>query len=216
MKNQYNTIGINAMYETVKHFGLISEDEFGNKSYTKEGIQFASLIMDTINEVKDTYKFDYSINVEAVPGERCAVVLCEKDNRLYPNDNNYSIYANQWIPLTEKCTLDEKIKLGSILDKKCGGGQITHINCDGKMNKDQAWDLLNYIAKKGVIYFAFNDRISTCQNKHGYYGDICPTCNEPTIDTYQRIVGYLVPSNSYSKERKKEFSQRYWYNLNES
>ncbi|MFA7689360.1 MAG: anaerobic ribonucleoside-triphosphate reductase, partial [Bacilli bacterium] len=203
IKNQYNTIGINALYETIRHFNFIEEDEFENKSYTQDGIKFASKIMDTINEVKDSYKFDYSINVEAVPAERCAVVLCDKDNRLYPNNNNDFIYANQWIPLTEKCTLDEKIKLGSILDKKCGGGQILHANVDGQFaNTNQAWELLNYIASKGVIYFAFNNKISTCKNKHGYYSDICPHCGEPTIDTYQRIVGYLVPSSSYSKERQ--------------
>ncbi len=217
IKNQYNTIGINAMYETIRHFGLITEDEFGNKSYTQDGIEFASKIMDAINEVKDSYKFDYSINVEAVPAERCAVILCEKDNQLFPNKNGDFIYANQWIPLTEKCTLDEKIKLGSILDKKCGGGQILHANIDGQFaNKEQAWELLNYIASNGVIYFAFNNKIATCKNKHGYYGDTCPNCGEPTIDTYQRIVGYLVASNSYSKERKEEFSKRYWYNLNEN
>lgn len=216
IENQYNTIGINAMYEAIKYFGLIREDEFGNKYYSDEGVEFASRIMDTINEVKDSYSFNYSINVEAVPGERCAVVLCEKDNKLFPNDNDYFIYANQWIPLTEQCTLDEKIRLGSVLDKKCGGGQILHVNVDGQLQKEQAWKLLNYIASKGVIYFAFNNKISTCMNKHGYYGDICPHCNEPTVDTYQRIVGYLVPSSSYSRERKKEFSQRYWYDLNDN
>lgn len=217
MKNQYNTIGINAMYETIRHYGLIKTDEFGNKSYTDEGIAFASKIMDTINEVKDSYSFDYSINIEAVPAERCAIILCEKDNILYPNDNKDFIYANQWIPLIEKCTLNEKIRLGSILDKKCGGGQILHVNIDGKFtDKNQAWELLNYIASKGVIYFAFNNKISTCKNKHGYYGDICPKCGCPTIDTYQRVVGYLTPSSSYGSKRKKEFLQRYWYNLNDN
>ena len=29
------------------------------------------------------------------------------------------------------CTIQEKVKLGSILDKKCGGGQISHINLEG-------------------------------------------------------------------------------------
>lgn len=217
MQRQYNTIGINAMYETINHFGLIKEDEFGKKFYTNEGMEFASKILDVINEIKDSYNFNYSLNVEAVPGERCAVILCEKDNLLYPNNNGYFIYANQWIPLTEKCTIDEKIKLGSILDKKCGGGQILHINIDGQFaNKEQAWNLLNYIAQKGVIYFAFNNKISTCKNKHGFYGDTCPTCKEPVIDTYQRIVGYLVPTSTYSKERKREFAERFWYNLNES
>lgn len=149
--------------------------------------------------------------------ERCAVVLCEKDRELYENEYDDFIYANQWIPLTEKCTLDEKIRLGSILDKKCGGGQICHINVDGQFpNKDMAWEMLNYIANKGVIYFAFNNKISVCKNGHGFYGNECPKCGSPKVDTFQRIVGYLVPSSNYSKERYKEFEGRYWYDLHDS
>ncbi len=121
------------------------------------------------------------------------------------------------IPLIEKCTLDEKIRIGSLLDKKCGGGQISHINLEGQFaNEEQSWDLLNYIAKSGVIYFAYNLRISVCENEHGFFGDICPVCGNPKEDTYQRIVGYLTPSKSYSKERKLEFDNRKWFDLNES
>jgi ribonucleoside-triphosphate reductase len=126
------------------------------------------------------------------------------------------MYGNQWIPLDEKCTLNEKIKLGAILDKKCGGGQIAHINLQGQFNnEEQAWNLLNYIAKSGVIYFAYNLRISVCKNGHGFIGKTCPHCGESVEDTYQRVVGFLTPSHSYSKERKHEFSKRYWYNLND-
>lgn len=214
MNNQYNTIGINAMYETVRYFGFTKTDIFGNVSYTDEGIEFASKILDTINEVKDSYNFNYSINVEAVPAERCAVILCEKDNLLFHNDFDDYIYANQWIPLTEKCTLDEKIKLGSILDKKCGGGQIMHVNIEGHFtSKEQGWKMLNYIAQNGVIYFAFNDKIPVCEEGHAFYESICPYCGKPAIDTFQRIVGYLVPSSTYSKERYREFSNRYWLNM---
>ena len=39
----------------------------------------------------------------------------------------------------------------------------------------------------------------------------CPTCGEPVFDTYQRIVGFLVPSRAYSKDRYKEFTARQWY-----
>lgn len=216
---QYNTIGINAMYEVVRYFGGTYRDEFGNISYTKEGIKLASDIMDKINEVKDSYSFDYSINIEAVPGERAAVVLCEKDNMLYPeNEEKYHdfIYSNQWIPLTEQCSLDAKIEASAVLDNKCGGGQILHLNSQGKMTEEQAWDLLNYIAGKNVIYFAFNSKISVCKNGHGFIGDVCPRCGEPVVDTFQRIVGYLTPSGSYSRTRKKEFAKRYWYDLNEN
>lgn len=216
MDYQFNTIGVIAMYEVINHFGFIKTDIFGNKSYTDDGIQLASEILDFINKIKDSYEFDYNINLEAIPGERAAVILCEKDNILYKNNNDYFMYANQWIPLVEKCTIDEKIKLGSILDKKCGGGQITSINLDGRFSdKEQAWDLLNYIAKKGVIYFAFNNKINVCEDNHGFYGNICDVCGKEVIDTYQRIVGYLAPTRTYSKERKKEFYKRYWYNLNE-
>ena len=62
MSKQYNTIGINAMYETIRYFGFTKTDAFGNVFYTQEGIDFASAIMDKINEVKDSYDFDYSIN----------------------------------------------------------------------------------------------------------------------------------------------------------
>ena len=219
IKNQYNTIGINGLYEVIRDFGYIKQDSFGNKYYSEKGLDFATRILDRINEIKDSYTFDYSINVEAVPAERCAVILCQKDNALYGDKLKYQdfIYSNQWIPLMEKCSLDEKIKLGALLDKKCGGGQIAHINLETQLSKDNAWKMLNYIASKGVIYFAFNSKISVCKNSHGFVGSkVCPKCGNPEIDTYQRIVGYLVPSSNYSTARHKEFGKRYWFNLNDS
>ena len=219
IKNQYNTIGINGLYEVIRDFGYINQDSFGNKYYSEKGLDFATRILDRINEIKDSYTFDYSINVEAVPAERCAVILCQKDNALYGDKLKYQdfIYSNQWIPLMEKCLLDEKIKLGALLDKKCGGGQIAHINLETQLSKDNAWKMLNYIASKGVIYFAFNSKISVCKNSHGFVGSkVCPKCGNPEIDTYQRIVGYLVPSSNYSTARHKEFGKRYWFNLNDS
>lgn len=217
MKTQYNTIGINAMYEAIREFGYIKTDSFGNKSYSEEGMRFASKIMDTINEVKDSFVCSYSHSLEAVPAERCAVILCRKDSILYPNKYGDFIYSNQWIPLMEKYTLDEKIKLGAILDKKCGGGQISHINIEGDFaNEGQAWDLLNHIANQGVIYFAWNKKISVCEKNHGFFGNICPVCGNEKVDTYQRIVGYLTPTSTYSSERKIETSKRYWYDLNDA
>ena len=72
--------------------------------------------------------------------------------------------------------------------------------------------MLNTIAKSGVIYFAFNTRINECKNHHGFIGtDICPNCGEGVYDTYQRVVGFLVPSRAYSKDRFKEFTARKWY-----
>lgn len=148
----------------------------------------------------------------SVPAERAAVILCQKDNLLYNLDEKF-IYSNQWIPLSTKCTIQEKLKLSSILDAKCSGGSISHINLEANFpNKESAWDILNKIALSDVIYFAFNTRINECENHHGFVGtNICPTCGKPVYDTYQRIVGYLVPTRSYSKDRFREFNTRQWY-----
>ena len=217
IEKQYNTIGITAMYEAISEFGLINTDEFGNKSYSKEGLDFATEILNAINSQKDSYTFDYSINVEAIPAERANVILSQKDSILYPEKEQYFIYSNQWIPLMEKCTLNEKIKLGAKLDKECGGGQISHINLAGKFaSEEQAWELLNYIAKSGVIYFAYNCKISVCEDEHAFFSPKCPKCGKDVADTYSRIVGFLVPFSAYSKERKQEFEQRKWFDLNDN
>lgn len=217
LKNQYNTIGINGMFEAVRHMKGTSLDSFGNYSYTDEGLEFACEIMDRINSQKDSYGFEYSINIEAVPAERCAVILLEKDKELFGDlvTSKY-LYGNQWIPLDEKCTLSEKIRLGAILDKKCGGGQIMHLNVSGDfVDEQQAWSMLNKIVASGVIYFAFNKKISVCANGHGFFGETCPECGGKKVDEVMRIVGFLTPRSSYSKARKSEANGRYFYDLND-
>ena len=212
LEKQYCTIGILGLFEVIESFGYTRVDELGYTYYTDKGMNFACKIFDVLNEVKDNFTKDFSFNIESVPAERAAVILCQKDNALYDLDDKF-IYSNQWIPLSTKCTIQEKLRLSAILDAKCSGGSIAHINLEANFpNTDMAWEMLNNIAQAGVIYFAFNTRINECKNHHGFVGtDHCPTCGEPVFDTYQRIVGYLVPSRAYSKDRFKEFSARRWY-----
>ncbi len=212
MSKQYCTVGILGLYEVIESFGLTTKDEMGNVYYTDEAIDFASEIFETINNIKDNFTNEYSFNVESVPAERAAVILCQKDNLLYEKNDKF-IYSNQWIPLSEKCTIKEKLRTSSILDNKCSGGAIAHINIESNFpNTDVAWDMLNIIALHNVIYFAFNTKINACENRHGFVGtDICPVCGKPVVDTWQRIVGFYEPTEAYSTERKKEFSTRQWY-----
>lgn len=209
---QYCTIGILGLYEVMLKFGYISEDEFGNKQYTDKALKFADKIFAVLNDIKDTFTDEYSFNIESIPAERAAVNLCGKDSVLF-GVNEFEIYSNQWIPLTARCTINEKVRTASILDNKCSGGAIAHINIESNFpDDDSAWWMLNYIASQGVIYFCFNTRINVCKNRHGFVGtDICPVCGEPVDDTYQRVVGFLTPSKSYGKPRMKEFSAREWY-----
>ena len=214
LEKQFCTIGIIGMYEVMDLFGLINTDEFGNKSYSDEAVEFTSQILSTINEVKDSFECDFTFNVEAIPAENCAGVICQADNLLFEQDK-YFIYSNQWIPLMEKCTIQEKCRLGSIFDKQCGGGCIAHINIENRFtNKEEAWDMLNYVASQGVIYFAFNTKISVCSDKHAFIGtETCPRCGKLVMDKYSRVVGFYTPVSSYQKIRKQEFDKRKWYNV---
>ena len=118
MDKQYSSIGILSLFETIEYFGYVQRDEFGNLSYTEEGIKFAKKIFNVLNEVKDNFYDKYgdeywypdrenilerfSFNIESVPAERAAVILCQKDNLLFERDTDKFIYSNQWISLSTK------------------------------------------------------------------------------------------------------------------
>lgn len=102
-----------------------------------------------------------------------------------------------------------------MLDEKCGGGCIAHIDIENRFaTKESAWDMLNYVASKGVIYFAFTTKINVCEDKHSFIGtQTCLICGKPVADQYARVVGFYTPVSSYQKIRKKEFNLRRWYNV---
>lgn len=218
LDKQYCTIGILGMYEVMDSFGFIDTDELGYKSYSDEAIQFASEIFEVIDEVKDNFECDFTFNVEAIPAENCAGVICSADNLLFDEAGKYFIYSNQWIPLMEKCTIEEKCRISGILDPKCGGGAIAHIDVENRFpTKESAWDMLNYLAEHGVIYSAFTTKINICKNSHSFIGtNKCPICGEEKNETYARVVGFYTPVSNYQQIRKQEFDKRRWYHVLEN
>ena len=211
---QFCTIGAIGIFEVMDMFGLINRDEFGCTYYSDDAVEFTKEILDAINDVKDNFPCDFTFNLEMIPAENCAGVMCKADNLIYEQDKYY-IYSNQWIPLTEKCTLKEKCRLGGMFDKMCGGGCIAHIDIENRFpTEESAWEALNYVAKNGVMYFAFTTKINVCRNKHAFIGTtVCPICGEPVSDQYARVVGFYTPVSSYQKIRKEEFNRRKWYNV---
>ena len=91
-----------------------------------------------------------------------------------------------------------------------------HYNIDAPFDSfEKAWNMTNYIADKGVTYFAFNTKISACEDNHAFYGDVCPVCGKPKSAEFTRIVGFYTKTNTWSKERKEEFKLRKWDNAKE-
>ena len=124
--------------------------------------------------------------------------------------------GNQWIPLGIHTSLNNRIDISAAFDNFCNGGSILHCNLDAPFStKSQAWDMLNYITDKGVTYFAFNGKMSTCKNQHLFYGDICPKCGEHKNAEFTRTVGFFTKMSTWSTPRKQEGELREWLSLNE-
>ena len=216
----YNTVGFIGIYETMKKFGYINQDEFGNVYYTKKASSFGNEIFKTIRKVADKFikdnKCDYQINTEQIPGESAADKLMQKDKFFYPKADIYDLplYGNQFIPLGIKTTLQERIRIAAEFDNYCNGGSILHVNIDSPFDTfEKAWDMINYILKENVKYFAFNTKVSVCKDNHAFYGDICPECGKPKDSEYTRIVGFFTKIKSWSKQRKSEFKLREWESI---
>jgi len=219
----YNTIGFIGVYETMKKFGYVTVDEFGNTFYTEKASQFGKRIFETMRKVADDfieeYECDYQINTEQIPGESAAAKLMKKDKFFYPKAKIYDLplYGNQFVPLGIKTTLQERVRIQAMFDSYCNGGSILHANIDAPFDSfEKAWKMTEYIADQGVTYFAFNTKIQSCKNNHAFYGSVCPKCGKPVDTEYTRIVGFYTPIKTWSKERTNEYKMRRWENINKT
>ena len=217
----YNTIGFIGIYETMKRFGYVKKDEFGNNFYTEEASIFGEKIFKTMRRVADEfidyYSCDYMVNMEQIPGETAAAKLMKKDYFFYPNANIYDLplYGNQFIPLGIKTTLQERVRVQALFDSFCNGGSILHANIDSPFDSyDKALKMVKYIADAGVTYFAFNTKIQACEDNHAFYGMTCPICGKPIETEYTRVVGFYTPINTWSTSRVKEYKMRRWEPIN--
>lgn len=215
LERQYGTVGITGVWECAqlmdKNFTHTSVD---GAKYTPQGEQFVTQLLDLIADLTDQgrYEFEFTFNIEQVPAEKAAVTLAEKDKVLF--NVPYTVYSNQWVPLSVNTDMTNRILYSGMWDKKVNGGAIMHINLGSPLEDEQEmFEMVCDIAKRGVKYFAFNTKISICENNHGFYGDVCPICGKHVIDHVLRIVGYLVPTKAFNKIRREtELPNRQFYN----
>lgn len=218
----YNTIGFIGVYETMKKFGYTYTDEFGNTFYTDRASMFGKKIFEVMRQTADKFiadnHCDYKINTEQIPAESASAKLMKKDKFFYPKANIYDLplYGNQFMPLGIQTTGQERVRVQALFDSYCNGGSILHYNIDAPFSSyEKALYMTNYIASKGVTYFAFNTKISTCDDNHAFYGDVCPRCGKPKSAEFSRIVGFFTKVQTWSQERKDEFKLRKWDNVKE-
>ena len=208
LSKQFSTTGFVGLYNLVE---ILGED-----IATENGLKIAEEILGIIERTNDNIseKYKLPVNLEGIPAENTANKLALKD-RILGYNKEYDLYSNQFIPLSKRCNLLDRIKLSAVLDQKCSGGSIMHVTVDNKMDLDTMKDIVISIIESGVKYFAFNYEINQCKEcskifvgkrKH------CPECESENIERYMRVVGFLTKKSSWSDVRQAE--DRQYYNFN--
>ena len=90
-------------------------------------------------------------------------------------------------------------------------GSALHCNLDEHLSKEQYLKLIDFAIQEGTSYFTFNIPNSKCEDcNHIVKAPItkCPKCNSENITWSTRIIGYLRPLTSFSKDRRIEAEKR--------
>ncbi len=212
-------MNLNRQFSTIGFIGIDEACEIMGYDITeKTGTSFAENILNKINELNEfkTKQDGFIRNMEQVPGESAAAMFAKKDKLLFTNCK-YKMYSNQYIPLWKSVGVEERIRMQGLFDKKCGGGSIAHINVTDSLDEDQMKKIISYSAKKGCIYFAVNMNLAKC--------DICgkffvgkydkSPCHNAAVTNYTRVVGFFVPTNLWTPERREEYGTRQFYKTKE-
>jgi len=205
MERLFLTFGINGLYE-----GLM---EMGYDMLEEEGLKVSRQVLQHINDYANSrcdIKKKILFNVEQVPGESLAVKHAKKDKIVC--GMNYSIYANQFVPLWSDINLEKRIKIDGDLTKYMSGGCISHINLVDRIESVQQmkW-IVRYAIKNHCEHFAINYSYNQCSHGHitiSGTSKVCPICSERIVDHITRVVGYFTSVSAWSPERRKEFNTR--------
>ena len=196
LKRQYMTTGLNGMAEACEILGVPVMSR-GYSSMMQTIISTVNEVIDTQNASEQSTIEGWRFNVEQTPSENSAIKLAEKDYYCgYNRDENgnqlYQLYSNQFIPLTYKANLLDRITIQGQLDSQFSGGAICHINVEQRVSDPvKIYELIRICARKGVVYWALNYNLCMCENGHMSVArtDTCPECGSMITDTYTRVVG---------------------------
>lgn len=208
INTQYSTVGINGFNECI--------EILGKDILTPEGQELGLKIINIINEENDKCAKILKVahNCEQIPAENVSIKLAQKD-RLLKYNTKYEIYSNQFIPLTTKADMLDRIKLQGIFDSHFSGGAIAHINVETPIKDEQKIiDLIKICAKMKVVYWAINYNLQECENGHIAVGrgDKCTICSNNIINNYTRVVGFLVNTKNFHKVRREvDYPHRQFY-----
>jgi anaerobic ribonucleoside-triphosphate reductase len=210
---QNHWLRLDRMFSTFGILGLY-ESEITLKKCDSV-VDFKEEVLKFINQKVKTYSEKYGIigNIEQVPGESFSVRLSKTDKILFGEEKvPYELYSNQFVPLWEKMSIWDRMKMDGKYNKLITGGGIVHITIGEKVTSLQAKKIIEFAINSGCEHFALNSIYTMFEDGSVLFGKhkLNPITNSPAKDYYTRVVGFFTPVSSWNKTRREfEFQKRY-------
>ena len=202
----------NGVYEALKHntmaIGFLGVAEmcvamFGeNHVHSTEAYNFAYKVVQRINTfaAEASGRNNLNFSCYATPAENTAHTALKNLRDQYgviEGVTSREYLTNSFhVPVWEKVSIYEKLRLEAPFTKLCTGGTITYIECDSSLmsNPMAVEDIIDFAMQElDIPYLAFNFPIDTC-NECGYQSEFdaeCPECGSQDITQLRRVTGYL-------------------------
>lgn len=202
----------NGIFESLKHctnaIGYIGIAEACYAMYGKYHNQDQKVLEFAVSVVKAIYDYakdatarnQLNFSAYATPAEGCCRTICQNLQKEYGKipgvcDREY-ITNSHHVPVFEKISIFDKIKLESKFTKYPGGGCITYVELESSiMNNPTAVEsIIDFAMANDIPYIAINFPIDNCEDC-GYSGEIvdsCHVCGSTNIKRLRRVTGYLT------------------------
>lgn len=202
-----------SVYNALKHntlaIGYIGVAEmcvalFGkNHAEDKRVHEFALSVVKRINEfaAEASERNDLNFSCYATPAEglcRTALKALREQYGVIENVTSHDFITNSHhVPVWEKVSIYDKLRIEAPFCKYPTGGNITYIELDSSFvkNTKAVEDIIDYAFKElDIPYLAFNFPIDSCLDcgYQGEFNDKCPECGSENIQQLRRVTGYLT------------------------
>lgn len=128
--------------------------------------------------------------------------------------SNEFLTNSHHVPVWEKVSIYDKLRIEAPFCKYPTGGCITYIELDSTFvkNTKAIEDIIRYAFEElDIPYLAFNFPIDTCMDCgfQGEFNNVCPTCGSSNILQLRRVTGYLTLDwHNFNAGKQAEVQQR--------
>lgn len=191
-----------------------------NHTQDEEVHAFALSVVKRINEyaLEASERNNLNFSCYATPSEglcRTALMALRNQYGVIENVTSHEFLTNSHhVPVWEKVSIYDKLRLEAPFCKYPTGGCITYIELESTFvkNTKAVEDIIDYAFDElDIPYLAFNFPIDSCLDcgYQGEFNDCCPECGSQNIQQLRRVTGYLTTDyRNFNAGKQAEVQER--------